>query len=110
MVSAMMPLISTAGHIGAAAVQRARHVPPAARSDDQRLRAWAHRIRQRRTLQREIAAIVRSEVGEIEFRNRRGGIGIDHDAVAAVGLADDADPRKIVPLVNISLAIACPLA
>ena len=86
------------GDIGAAAVQRARHVPPAARSDDQRLGAGAHGIRQRRTLQREIAAVVRSEIGEIEFRNRGGRIGVDDNAVAAIGLAYDADPRKVVPL------------
>src|SRR5882672_8195651 len=58
----------------------------------------AYRIRECRTLQREIAAIVRSEVGKIELRNRCSGVGIDHDVVAAVRLANDADARKIVPL------------
>src|ERR1019366_3618070 len=49
------------------------------------------------TLQGEVAAVLRGEVGEIEFRDGGGGVGIDDDVVAAIGLADDADARQIVP-------------
>ena len=45
----------------------------------------------------EIAAILRSEVGEIEFRDGRRGVGVDHNPVPAIGLPNQADTRKIVP-------------
>ena len=85
------------GHIGAAAVKGARNVPPASGSDDQGLRAGANRIRERRTVDGEVVAVLRSEVGEIEFRDGRRGVGVDHNPMPAIGLPKQADARKIVP-------------
>src|ERR1039458_2288834 len=85
------------GDIGAAAIEGAGDVPTAAGSDDEGFGAGANGIGEGGALQGEVAAGVGCEVGEIEFRDVGGGVGVDDDAVAAIGVVDDADARKIVP-------------
>ena len=82
------------GDVVCCRVEGARDVPAAAGSDDQGLGAGADGIGQCRALQGEIADVVRREVVEIELGDGGGGVGIDHDLVAAIGLADDADARE----------------
>ena len=79
--------------IVAAGSQCARHVPAAARTDDQGLGSGAHGIGQRRTLFEQFVALARGEMREIEAGDAGGSVRVDEDGVVAHG-----DAREAVPL------------
>ncbi len=70
------------GDVVAAGGQRARHVPSAARADDQGLGARPDRVGQGRPLrQSRPCRWLASRCVEIVIGNRGGGVGIDDDGV-----------------------------
>ncbi len=90
-----------AGDIVAAIGQRARHVPATAGPDDQGLAAGAERVGQRRALVHQVAALAGGKMVEIESGDVGGGIGVDHDAIAAFARSiHQPDARKDVPVLE----------
>ena len=85
----------------AAVGERAGHVPTAAGADDERLGAGAKGVGQGGTLVGQVVTVGVAQLVGIESGDVGGGIGVDHDAIAAFGApVDQADAREHVPFLK----------